>query len=101
MKFLSGDNVNCSIAGLVICDDGDENDMYANIGNDEDEDSEKEDDVIKPDDNLVLLGHVEGDHSILEIFGIISFYLTLEQICIFQSIKILMNVIFFFSLQRK
>lgn len=38
------------------------------ITNDE-EDSDKEDDIIKADDNLVLFGHVEGDASILEVFG--------------------------------
>ena len=34
----------------------------------DDDDSEKEDDAIKDDDNLVLVGHVEGDSSILEVF---------------------------------
>lgn len=34
-----------------------------------DDDSEKEDDMIKGDDNLVLIGRVDGDASILEIFG--------------------------------
>lgn len=33
-----------------------------------DDDSEKEDDIIKTNDNLVLIGHVEGDASILEVF---------------------------------
>lgn len=37
---------------------------------DEDEpDSDEEDDIIKPDDNLVVVGHVEGDASILEIYS--------------------------------
>lgn len=36
----------------------------------DDEDSEKEDDIIKADDNLVLIGHVEGDASILEVYGL-------------------------------
>ncbi|XP_011642798.1 periodic tryptophan protein 1 homolog [Pogonomyrmex barbatus] len=38
------------------------------VTNDEDDDSDKEDDIIKADDNLVLIGHVEGDASILEVF---------------------------------
>lgn len=42
-------------------------DPYITIGDDED-DSEKEDDVITPKDNLILVGHVEGDASILEIY---------------------------------
>lgn len=44
-------------------------DPFVTIDDNEDVDSEKEDDIIKPDDNLVLIGHVEGDASILEIFG--------------------------------
>ncbi|XP_075234517.1 periodic tryptophan protein 1 homolog [Lycorma delicatula] len=35
---------------------------------DEDYDSEEEDDKIKPTDNLIAVGHVEGDASVLEIF---------------------------------
>ncbi|KAJ8938215.1 hypothetical protein NQ314_011574 [Rhamnusium bicolor] len=34
----------------------------------ESDDSEKEDDIIKPSDNLILVGHVEGDASILEVY---------------------------------
>lgn len=49
-------------------------DSAVEVGNEEnvafsDSDTEKEDDIIKPDDNLVIVGHVEGDASILEIFG--------------------------------
>lgn len=36
----------------------------------DDDDSDKEDDIIKVDDNLVLVGHIEGDASILEVFGL-------------------------------
>ncbi|XP_050350162.1 periodic tryptophan protein 1 homolog [Nymphalis io] len=31
-------------------------------------DSDEEDDIIKPDDNLLLVGHVETDASILEVY---------------------------------
>ncbi|XP_066137795.1 periodic tryptophan protein 1 homolog [Euwallacea fornicatus] len=34
----------------------------------ESDDSEKEDDLIKATDNLILVGHVEGDASILEVY---------------------------------
>uniref|UniRef100_A0A6M2DNG7 Putative wd40 domain protein n=1 Tax=Xenopsylla cheopis TaxID=163159 RepID=A0A6M2DNG7_XENCH len=34
----------------------------------DDSDSEAEDDIIKSDDNLILVGHVEGDSSILEVY---------------------------------
>lgn len=54
----------CHISNLATFDGKD-----PLITNDE-EDSDKEDDIIKADDNLVLFGHVEGDASILEIFGL-------------------------------
>lgn len=57
----------CAITSLASFDGVDGKDPF--ITND-DEDSEKEDDIIKPDDNLVLIGHVEGDASILEVFGL-------------------------------
>jgi hypothetical protein len=44
-------------------------DPYVVLGGNEDEDSEKEDDIINPKDNLILVGHVEGDASILEVYG--------------------------------
>ncbi len=35
----------------------------------EDDNSDTEDLQIKPTDNLILVGHVEGDASILEVYG--------------------------------
>lgn len=32
-------------------------------------DSEDEDDIIKPTDNLVLVGHVDDDAASLEVYG--------------------------------
>lgn len=32
-------------------------------------DSDEEDDIIKPEDNLLLVGHVESDASILEVYS--------------------------------
>lgn len=32
-------------------------------------DSEDEDDLIKPTDNLVLVGHVDDDAASLEVYG--------------------------------
>lgn len=57
----------CTITSLASFDGADGKDPF--ITND-DEDSDKEDDIIKPDDNLVLIGHVERDASILEVFGL-------------------------------
>ena len=40
------------------------------INPDEDDDqSDIEDNIIKPNDNLLLVGHVEGNASILEVYG--------------------------------
>jgi hypothetical protein len=44
-------------------------DPYVTLGANEDVDSEEEDDRINPKDNLILVGHVEGDASILEVYG--------------------------------
>jgi hypothetical protein len=47
----------------------DHGDPYVTLSRNEDDDSEKEDDMINPKDNLILVGHVEGDASILEVYG--------------------------------
>lgn len=39
----------------------------------ESDDSDKEDEIIKPNDNLILVGRVDGDASILEIHGTCCF----------------------------
>ncbi|XP_024881341.1 periodic tryptophan protein 1 homolog [Temnothorax curvispinosus] len=57
-------NMYCHISNLATFA-GDGKDPL--VTNDE-EDSDKEDDIIKADDNLVLFGHVAGDASILEVF---------------------------------
>lgn len=44
-----------------------ENDQTDNFS--ESDDSDKEDDYIKKTDNLILVGHVEGAASILEVYG--------------------------------
>lgn len=54
----------CNITSLASFDVHGEENFITN----DDEDSENEDDIIKADDNLVLIGHVEGDASILEVF---------------------------------
>lgn len=35
----------------------------------DDDDSEAEDDIIKPNDNLLLVGHVDEDAAFLEVYG--------------------------------
>ncbi|XP_057341781.1 periodic tryptophan protein 1 homolog [Microplitis mediator] len=60
-------DIKASMGGLAsINPDG--KDPYITVAESDDNDSEKEDDIIKPDDNLVLLGHVDGDASILEVY---------------------------------
>ena len=39
---------------------------------DDDEKSDIEDFNIKPTDNLILVGHVEGNAAILEVYGTIT-----------------------------
>ena len=63
--LYSAGEIRCDVSKLTIAG----KDPLITIGDSEDEDSEEEDDIIKPDDNLVLLGHVEGDASILEVYG--------------------------------
>nr|XP_031827414.1 periodic tryptophan protein 1 homolog [Nomia melanderi] len=60
----SGD-IHCSIGNITMFDTYEKDPL---ITQDNDDDSEKDDDGIKSDDNLVLIGHVEGDASILEIY---------------------------------
>ncbi|XP_015588940.1 periodic tryptophan protein 1 homolog [Cephus cinctus] len=59
-------NIHCNIGGLAVLNK-DGKDPFVTVGDSEDEDSEKEDDIIKDTDNLVLVGHVDGDASILEV----------------------------------
>ncbi|XP_066596151.1 periodic tryptophan protein 1 homolog [Prorops nasuta] len=57
-------NINYTIGDVVSFNDKDNKPLMEQ----DDEDSDDEDDIIKQDDNLVLLGHVEGDFSMLEVF---------------------------------
>ncbi|KYM94155.1 Periodic tryptophan protein 1 like protein [Cyphomyrmex costatus] len=57
-------NMYCYISNLATFDTSGKDPLITN----DEEDSDKEDDIIKIDDNLVLFGHVEGDASILEVF---------------------------------
>ncbi|XP_043499562.1 periodic tryptophan protein 1 homolog [Polistes fuscatus] len=61
----SGD-IHCSIGNIVSFGEDGKDPLIKS--EETDDDSEKEDDIIKSDDNLVLIGHVDGDASILEIF---------------------------------
>lgn len=63
--FVLAGNIYCHISNLTTFDGSGKDPLITN----DEEDSDKEDDIIKADDNLVLFGHVEGDASILEVFG--------------------------------
>ncbi|KAK1119634.1 hypothetical protein K0M31_013054 [Melipona bicolor] len=57
-------SIHCNIGGIATFEKDGEDPFITG----EDNDSEKEDDIVKIDDNFVLIGHVEGDASILEVF---------------------------------
>lgn len=57
-------NIHCNIKNIASFGEDGEDPFLTG----DDDDSEKEDDAIKSDDNLVLVGHVDGDASILEVF---------------------------------
>lgn len=68
MKYYSAaEDVYCNIDGIAEMIDG--KDPLITVEESDDEDSEKEDDVIKPNDNLVLVGHIIDEASILEVYG--------------------------------
>lgn len=47
-----------------------EEDPYVTLKDEEDDDdSEKENHAILPSDNLIAVGHVEGEAAILEVYG--------------------------------
>lgn len=58
-------SIHCSIGNITTFDNYGRDPL---VTKDDDEDSEKEDDGIKSTDNLVLVGHVDGDASILEVY---------------------------------
>lgn len=62
--------------------DNELNQQFANLGDvavidsdqqiQDDDDSEAEDDLIKANDNLLIVGHVDDDAASLEVFGLFS-----------------------------
>ena len=42
----------------------------ANENFSDNDDSEREDEILKGDDNLILVGRVEGDASTMEVYGL-------------------------------
>lgn len=68
--MLDDDNVLMGIQNLTVFTD-EKQDPYLTQPNDED--SEEEDDFnLLPTDNLIAVGHIEGDAAILEIYGSIK-----------------------------
>ena len=56
------------LGSMAIHSSNDE-DPYVTIKDEEDNDSETENHTILPSDNLIAVGHVEGDAAILEVYG--------------------------------
>lgn len=74
--YLAGD-IHCNIGNIATFEKDGKDPLVTKDEND----SENEDDGIKSDDNLVLIGHVEGDASTLEIFGLcINYNFFIEEI---------------------
>ncbi|XP_056636224.1 periodic tryptophan protein 1 homolog [Diorhabda carinulata] len=66
-KYDSDDEINDTANTLGISSIAElDNDAQENFS--ESDDSDKEDDKIKLSDNLILVGHVEGDASMLEVY---------------------------------
>lgn len=64
-------NVSCmSFGGIVVSSSfrKDPNITIDGDDDDDDDDSDKSDDHIRPEDNLLLMGHVEHDAAILEVY---------------------------------
>jgi len=53
--------------GLMTVHASNDDDPYVTLKDSEEVDSEKENHEIKPDDNLIVVGHLDGDAAILEV----------------------------------
>lgn len=53
--------------GLLTVHASNDDDPYVTLKDDDDVDSEKENHEIKPEDNLIVVGHLDGDAAILEV----------------------------------
>lgn len=62
------DNDETDFGNLVAFADP-KDDPYLVDPNKDDDESDIEDNIIKADDNLLLVGHVEGNAAILEVYG--------------------------------
>lgn len=68
LVYLSEGGALLDIGDLVSYADQKQDDYLVDPDQDDD-DSDIEDITIKPTDNLILVGHVEGEASILEVYG--------------------------------
>lgn len=69
MYFFLDDDDTARVLGIASLADLPEGTATSTAFLSESEDSEIGDDVIKPTDNLILVGHVHGDASVLEVHG--------------------------------
>ena len=91
LLFTDDDNILMGIESLAVFSN-EADDPY--MTNKDDADSEEEEDFnLLPTDNLVAVGHVEGDAAILEVYGMKTFTF------VFTSFKILVFVQF--TMQKK
>jgi hypothetical protein len=88
LLFTDDDNVLMGIESLAVFSNA-ADDPY--MTNKDDADSEEEEDFnLLPTDNLIAVGHVEGDAAILEVYGMKMLNV------FFESFK---KCLFLFSLQ--
>lgn len=64
--FFTADNVHCHIGNIANFDVDGKDLLVTN----NDEDSDKEDDIIKSDDNLFLIAQTDKDVATLEVHGL-------------------------------
>ena len=73
LSFISPEDESSTglgLGGLVSFADSKSDPYMQDVdADDDDEKSDEEDFKIKPTDNLLLVGHVEGNASILEVYG--------------------------------
>lgn len=55
--------------GTMAVHASNDEDPYVTLKDEQDDDSETENHAILPTDNLIAVGHVEGEAAILEVYG--------------------------------
>lgn len=91
-----------SLIGLksIACFASNDDDPYITVKKDESDDDEEENKKIKNTDNIIAVGHVDQDLSILEFHGIFSQLLT-SAVLRFRKLIIIMCFLQFIMKRKK